>query len=257
MTDFRSLFVMLNWEQLFKSMGFSESAAKVYMSALELGPSPVQNIARKIGLSRMTCYTVIETLIKEGLMSTMKRGKKTLYTAESPERLHSFMQSRVKLMEGTLKELEHEINTLKLLQRGEKPVVKMFEGIEGIRAIADDILQTNPEIINEFGNLDAVHKIYTAEELLPLREALDAKKIIAHSILGMEEVAFKKRGSSKVKILKGKEGTSFSGDISVYENKIALMALRGKLIGVLIESEEIANTMRALFKLAWENEKLE
>src|SRR5690606_5646692 len=43
----------------------------------------------------------------------------------------------------------------------------------------------------------------------------------------------------------------FSGSVHIYQNKVAFIALRRKLIGVLIENINVANTYRTLFRLAW------
>ena len=47
------------------------------------------------------------------------------------------------------------------------------------------------------------------------------------------------------------EKMPFSADISIYDNKVAIAALRGKLVGAIIESAEIANSFRGLFLLVW------
>jgi len=43
----------------------------------------------------------------------------------------------------------------------------------------------------------------------------------------------------------------FFGDVFIYGNKLALSTLRGKQIAVLIESEEIAKTLRHFFDYCW------
>ena len=135
---------MTQWKKLLKSFGFSENEANVYLTSLEMGPSSVQDLAKRAKVSRVTTYAVIGTLTKRGLMSTVEKNKKKLFIAESPERLISFVNARVNEMEGALKEVEASMHELKLIQRGEKPVVKMFEGPEALKAIQDDLLKTNP-----------------------------------------------------------------------------------------------------------------
>lgn len=41
------------------------------------------------------------------------------------------------------------------------------------------------------------------------------------------------------------------GELTVYGNKVAMVALKGKLSGVIIESKEMATMVRTLFELAW------
>ena len=59
-----------------KHIGLSENEAKVYLAMLELGPSPVLEIAAKAGINRPTAYAQIESLKKMGLVSMQTKGKK-------------------------------------------------------------------------------------------------------------------------------------------------------------------------------------
>jgi sugar-specific transcriptional regulator TrmB len=108
----------------------------------------------------MTTYTVIESLTKHGLMSSIQKEKKTLYIAEPPERLVAFVQKKMTHMEETLLSVKTAIQELKLLQKGDKPIVKMFEGEEALKAIQEDLVTSKPEKIDEFGNRDELLKLY-------------------------------------------------------------------------------------------------
>ena len=41
------------------------------------------------------------------------------------------------------------------------------------------------------------------------------------------------------------------GELTVYGNRIGMVAMKGKLVGVIIESKEMALMVRTLFELAW------
>lgn len=242
---------MVQWEKLLKSLGFTDSEAKIYLTSLEMGPASVQDIAKKARVSRVTTYAVIESLAIQGLMSSVEKGKKKMYVSEAPERLVSFVHNRVKSMEATLREIESSLQELKLIQRGEKPIVRLFEGEEGIRAIQDDMLKTSPDVIFEMGNLDAIHSIFSNDQLKPFKEELDRRKIRTQAIyLDPKQIDHVSRNNSAARFLPNDE-FSFEGDVTVYDNKVALMTFRGKVIGVLIESVELAQTMKEIFHLAW------
>lgn len=244
----------MQWNTLLKSLGFTDSEAKIYLLALELGPSSVQEIAKKAKVSRVTTYAAIEALKKHGLMSSVEKGKKTLYAAESPERLVSFVHNRMKQMENTLREVEQTINELKLVQRGDKPVVKLFEGKEGLRAIQDDILKTNPDEILEMSNYDALLSAFPGDELEPYQNELDRKKIPTEGIILYSKPLKRRTHAINVHQISPKE-FSFFGNVTIYESKIALTTFQGNNISVLIESDILAQTMRAMFRLAAESAK--
>lgn len=43
--------------------------------------------------------------------------------------------------------------------------------------------------------------------------------------------------------------------MTIYANKVALISFGRKLTGVVLESEDIANTLRCMFSLLWEKLK--
>ncbi len=243
----------MQWNALLKTLGFSDSEAKIYLLTLEMGPSTVQDIARKAGVSRVTTYAAIESLSERGLVSSVQKGKKKLFAAESPERLVSFVHSRVKQMESTLHDVESLIGDLKLLQRGEKPVVKLFEGKEGLKAIQDDILQTNPRVIFEMSNHDALYSLFSKDDFAPYRKELEKRHIHSEGI-GIYSHPLVSRPDVKVQQVSEKE-FPFFGNVTIYDDKVALTTFHGKNISVLIENAVIGQTLKALFRLASEGAK--
>lgn len=243
---------MTQWEKLLKTLGFTDSESKIYLISLETGPAAVQDLAKKAKVSRVTTYAVIEQLMKDGLMSTVEKGKKHLYVAESPERLLSFVHSRVKTMEATLHEIESSLPDLKLLQRGEKPVVKLFEGIEGLKALQEDMIQSAPKTIDEFANLDSVHAILSREDLTSFRKEFEKLGTKGKILYTSQQPLDRPRIGVIGKYIHPKL-LPFNGDIIIYKNKTAFSTYHGKLITVIIDSEIITNTVRSLFELAWES----
>ena len=49
-----------------------------------------------------------------------------------------------------------------------------------------------------------------------------------------------------------KDKFPLSSSIIIYDNKVGIVSLKGKLIGVIIENKEISNTLRSIFNIAWD-----
>ncbi len=244
---------MAQWKKILRSLGLTDSETTIYLLSLELGPVPVQDIARKAGISRMTTYTAIESLTSRGLMSSVQKGKKTLYTAENPERLISFVQGKIGEVETTMREIKASLDELKLRQRGEKPTVKLLEGMEGLRTYLEDVVATKPDNTCEIYSADSVFKVFSPEDLQPLRSTLTKLNVHGRALYtGKLPIPARKEVKSLAITRPHKD---FRGDIFVYGNKVALSTLHGKIITVIIESQEIADTVQALFDLAWDNEQ--
>jgi sugar-specific transcriptional regulator TrmB len=244
---------MTQWKKLLHSLGLSDSEATIYLASLELGPASVQDIAKKSHVSRVTTYAVIESLTERSLMSSVEKGKKHLFAAESPERLVAFVTARLKEMETTLHEVQGAIDELKLIQRGEKPVVKMYEGSEALKAIETDILMTKPKTIEEFTNLDAIRTIHPPETREAYFEQFAKLKPKSRAILLARGKPPQPVSADSDQIVIPRDlDLDFKGSLMTYgQKKVALCTLEGKLIAVVVESEALAKTVHALFDYIW------
>ncbi len=242
-----------------QQLGLSEKEAKVYLASLELGSSSVQDIAHKAEINRPTAYFQIELLIKKGLISSVTKGKKRYFNAESPDqliRLLDIQEKEIKNKRNDFQKFLPELKTIFDLSE-EKPKVRFFEGIEGIKAIQRDILKTETKTLEEFIPLDDTYKVFPPDSGDHRKEMAKKLKAISKRIIYT---------SKKGKILKSEEENtkrafipidkfSFHTEITIYGNKTALANHKDKLIGVIIESEEIANSLKIIFNLAWEAAK--
>ena len=95
-----------------KHLGLSEKEGLVYLSALSLGPSPVQDISEKANVNRATTYVMIEMLAARGLMNTFEKDKHRYFIAESPDRLSSILRIQQKELEEKQNEFEKTLPAL-------------------------------------------------------------------------------------------------------------------------------------------------
>lgn len=243
-----------SWITRLKALGFSESETAVYMAALELGEASVQDVAKKAAVSRVTAYAVIEGLIKQGLMSSVEKGKKRYLVAESPDKLVATLHNRLQHMQASLREAEGAIDELRLVQRGEKPVVKLFEGEAAFQAIFRDFAKTKPTQTDEFGNYELLRKHVTSSDSLNqvLPHLKQAKRRLIMTSNSRTERTNK---DEPVHYIPAKDHPC-NGDVLIYgKDKVAFSTFGPKPISVLIESETVAEMMRTLFSLAWKQVK--
>ena len=239
---------MPQWNKLLESLGFSPSESAVYLASLELGPSPVQAIAKKAAVSRVTTYAVIQKLSRGGLMSSVTKGKKQFYAAESPERLTSYVHSSIDKMQATLRDLQGSLDELKLLQAGDRPTVKYFEGIAGLQSLMQDLLTAETDHVYEIANRNEIVKALPANALTNFGDALDMRKIKLKGVFVSD--AFEPRQYAEIKLLPVTP-VSFTGGIIIFGRKIGLTTYKNKIEGIVIDSPELAATFTAVFMRVW------
>jgi len=247
-----------------KKIGLSDNEAKVYLALLELGSSTAQEIAKKSGVKRATTYVQLEALSKMGLATLFEKAPerkngapKTYFRAEDPEYLSKILEREQKTTNErsqALKEILPELGKL-YLSSGERPRVRFFEGIEGLRTMQNEFLKSKEKEIFSFSSADDMLRIFPKHpsEYSPRR----VKKGIFSKLIYTGSAGKILKESDPEMMREAKyvppERFPFTCDVAIYGNRVAVSALRKKPMGVIIESQEIADSFRAIFNLAWES----
>lgn len=234
--------------RLFTNLGLSATETKVYLANLELGPTTVQEVAKKAKLSRTATYDAIETLKGRGLVSTFEKGKRRVFTAEEPENAVAHFRDSVRKMEQQIDNLNRVLPEVKLLAGGERPIVRVFEGSEGIYSVFNDTARVNPDVIYEVSNIDDVYTFLDKNTLLTARKLVNFEV----SKLRMIYRGTLRNPRAQAEYVKLPESVQeFHGDFWIYGNRIGLLAFVGKVVSIIIESQALADTARALFDTVW------
>lgn len=242
-------------------LGFKEKEAKVYLALFEIGEATAAAIAKKAGVNRPTAYLYLEELQKKGLASRIRRQGRTLFFAAPPLALKKYLQHRERAINDIRKNLQEVTPKLaELYQQAElKPKIKLFEGRQGLLSIYEDMLKVDPKKEGEiftFANPKyALEQFPVATRELDERRAKKGVWVRAIYSQVPGEVRLKSGEDKKylrsfVTVPVGK--FPFSGSVHIYQNKVAFIALRRKLVGVVIENINVANTYRTIFRLAWQ-----
>lgn len=238
-----------------EKLGLSDKESLVYLASLELGPSPVQLIARKAEVNRATTYVMIEALLQKGLMSTFDKGKKTLYTAEKPERLHRIVhheRSVVDEKESIIKRLLPDLEAISD-GAGERPKVSFYEGEEGLEAMREILFASKATHIDDVVSIDDIRHLLPENHWKSHNKRLSERKIKGRVIFSSEsKYEPPSEGGSHWQYRRlSKNQFPMHGELTVYGDMVSMVALRGKIVGVIIHSKEMATMVRTLFELAW------
>lgn len=248
-----------NLELELRQTGLDEREAKVYLATLQLGPSPVQKIAQRAGIPRASVYLVLNDLQKKGLISTYDESKKTFFVAESPQRLEQLMEKReaeFKIQQDVIKRLVPELISQGQFEKGERPVVKYYEGPNAVKSwLKDNLSGKGGEILNIFhyDRADAIlQKIgFPFDEVRALRKKHKIKsRVIYTANKGpIEGYSTKERQAKFV----SPDKYPFEADIVIRGDRIFFAPYNSPLRGVAIEDKTIANSMKMVFEVLWDN----
>jgi len=251
---------MSNYQEL-KKLGLSDKEAKIYYTSLSRGPETAPNLAKLAYVVRPTTYVIIEGLARKGLMSSFEKGKKTFYVAESPEHLLSIIRLQKKEFEERERELTKIIPELTAMAniKGEKPKVRVFEGKEGLKTVIETILKSKTKNIYSFIPADLMFNLFPAKEHQELMASPRVQKKIKGKLIYTSKKGhiYKAKDPENLReaLFIDEKKFPFKCGIDIFDNKIAFYDYRGEIMGVLIENDQMADTMRTIFDMIWQSEK--
>lgn len=234
-------------------IGLSDKEAKVYLAALELGPTNIQELARKSDIKRSTVYEMVKNLQPMGLISEAIRGKRSVYIASEPETLKRNIIQKEKILKEILPELKTLNNTGFI-----KPKITYHEGKDGLRQIYNLALETKTKKVAWVSPIKSIMETVGEKFLEEHIEKRAKEKYWVRSIQITDQQVntYKYLNPATFDITFrmvkfSPPGMDIQNTIGIWDNKVAVISSRKEGFGFIIESEDYKNTMLALYELLW------
>jgi len=239
--------------------GLHSEEIALYIALLELGSQPASVLAKQADLKRGHTYNILTRLMERGVVQSHEKNGVKYFTGCAPASLLSMLERREEDLERTKAML---LDSLPLLQKLSYPLVlppkvRLFQGVESMKEIYNDSLQHAEGVIHAFG--DFAH-FFPRERNIDLNEWIwrycerrAAKGIWYEGIVNKSadsDIAFKKRREHKRR-LKMLKGLDLPVEVNIYGNRVAIMSSSHDLVGLIIEDQPIADTLRNLHKAFW------
>ncbi len=241
--------------------GLSDNETKMYLAILEMGPSAIQKVAQKVGLSRVASYTIAEQLIQKGLASWFKKDKKRYVSVENPDYILELIKRRESELEEERTKIRKLLPELKTYYRlaGKRPEVRFYEGVEGLKAIYEDTLNSQKDLL-VYSDLAATERLIPDMKFWNnyvrrrVKLGINAKGICPRT---PETVALDKKSPQELREIRFlPEGETFGPtELYIYGDKIALLSFEREIVGVVIENRELAETQRKIYTRMWQSLK--
>ena len=247
-----------------EELGLAKNEAILYDALLKTTDATIRTLLKTTPFSRTLLYYLLGNLEGYGLITSDKKGSKTQYNAEPPEKLADMIGDREKefaKQKNLLKNVMGDLYSTYRLAHN-KPGVKFFEGIEGLKEIYLDTLN--------FPNTKLYALLSTDTVTPELRNWLDntyapqrSKKNIFASVIASKSNLAENYHSHDAEfkrqtILMPAENFPIDVEINIYgETRVAFISYSAKeCVGTMIESKAIYASMKSFFQLAWNQAKI-
>lgn len=253
--------------EILEKIGLNEKEARVYLALLELGSQPASVIGKKSKINRSTTYLVLESLIKHGYVNQHVRADVKYFTAADPKTIVQSLESMEKEIEINRNELESHLTEFYALTNplSIKPKVKYYEGEEGVKRAMDETLTSTEPILawsaynswlDTKPSLHEYVKEYARQRVekykIPVRVLVeDTVRVRNYLFNEYPPLSSKKDPLMEIRWIP-KDVPKFANEINIYNDKVSIVSLaKNELLGLVIESHEIAKTHKSIFEMAW------
>ncbi len=233
-----------------EKLGLTTHESAVYLALLQNGKIGVSELARKTGLYRTMIYQALAGLGREGLVLTALKGKYKTYAAEPPSRLEK------KFLELS-NSFDDEIKALSMLQtttEAVRPVIKYFEGREGIVRIHDDVVETLKKgdtyyrySSSNAHNYTGERKTYLSKKYRLMRDQKQLERKVITNIPNKQSKHPRLEREIKV-VPPDFDLFEYSVSEIIYGNKVAVIDYNTET-AVVIENATIAKFQEKIFQL--------
>jgi HTH-type transcriptional regulator, sugar sensing transcriptional regulator len=241
----------MNKQQLLEKLGYHPYEASIYLAALELGEATVSELAHKTEMPRTSVQEVLMQMQKKGMISSYTKQTHKYWLAENPEKLLAGLKEN----EETFRNMIPELQALRPTGSDDKPQVRVYTGVNEIKLIMDDIIETKHHMLaliswddwtNFFGQeyiRDFIERRY--------KHFLKIKVITPRTPLAFE---LKKKDQEQLRQTRFLPDSIDLKRISnfIYGNKIAIISLNKKEpTGILIEDPAVVYGNTLYFENLW------
>jgi sugar-specific transcriptional regulator TrmB len=250
--------VDMNIEETLLTLGLTTEEIEIYVVLLNSGTLLPSEIASQTNVKRTYVYKICEDLLLKGLVVANNKGAKKAYSPASPDYLLSIAEKKRLEAENNKTQIESMLSLLKEKYKtvDEKPIMQVFEGIEGLKKIYKDILA-------EKDNLMLLRSIY--DDKRPDLDSIvvsQVKKQVDNGI-HVRTITPLEKSTKEVFLKYDKQNlverhivntTKFDlpSQILVYKDKVAIISLKKAIVSTLIDNKDISDTFKTIFEYMWD-----
>ncbi len=235
-----------------KDIGLNDKEARCYLALLPLNQATAYMVALRSGVKKPTAYVILESLVSKGFALKIPSQKKIKYMAKSPEECFAFASEKIKLAQEALPALMAIRNSI-----SDKPKAYYFEGKSGLDLIDADILKIKSEVIA------FTTPLFVMTENEKTSKAYIKKRIatgIQARVIGQvsAEVAdLKKMDKAELRQTRMLPAELFSSEVElgICGDKVYVSNYKKKF-GLIIEDKDISATLKKIFEVVWNSEKI-
>ena len=237
--------------------GMEPVVAEIYLVLIQPGELTVPQILDNMALSRASVYDALTLLVAQDYVGYRKQGRHAFYKPGHPNKLFELIEQKKRetaLLEGEVKETVRSLTGAYNLASN-KPGVRFFEGIDGIKEVLWDSLDTKGEIYT-MGDLEhfikylgPINETYIAERK---KRQIKKKAVTVDSPFSRKFLSNYDNTLTETRLVKDIPGLFSHTIIELYDDRVSYTTFTSEsLTGLIIQDKHIYDYQKSIFDYLW------
>ncbi|MBS3094077.1 hypothetical protein J4474_00270 [Candidatus Pacearchaeota archaeon] len=226
-------------QKTLEDLGFEKREVKIYLTLIKSNSETALEISKATKIDRTTIYDLLNKLMHEGFVSSMKKNNSTYFKAISVTDLLLHFQDKINSLEAVSEKLKE-------LENKEKDEVgcELFIGLEGLKTVFRDLLNSkkNYKVIGIKKKYEEILEYFNEQGIVQI----NANKISEEAIVNKDE--------KFVKTLKGKyhyleKGLNAEVTMVIYGEIVLFFIWKEPYFAIRIKNQEFSKAQEEYFCL--------
>lgn len=230
-----------------KQLGFSEKESIIYLKLAYYNEIDANELAKLTQINRTVVYNILMNLVKDGLVSYIKKDKKRYYKINPVENLHL----RIREKEIVTNEIIEEINSIRKKKVDNQEDVTYFEDEAGLKEITRELLEVKSTVYLQNATGLLFDRLKNNMGLLKGIAESNKIKIIANRSFNVDSNLLKEYGV-RIKYLKSKKmnyATTY-----IFKNTVIIQLIKNDRPFIIkIKNKDIFEGYKQNFEFIWDN----
>lgn len=245
-------------EDVLTRIGLSRDEAWVYTALLNGGPQGAgELLKRDIPMKRGLLYKVLDRLVERGLVTEQKGKGKARFVPQPPDMLTTILEDRESEVRHSRDSLAAALPELKAKYNlsTDRPIIRFFEGVEGLRKMYEDKLESGAKELHfiRTARAETYRETFGTWFSHYLKRQVDAG-IKAYAITVDDEYTNHDpaidAARNVVRTWIRPQDYTAPVQIDAYGDRVAILCFGKEFFGIVIESAPLATAIRDIFTLA-------
>ncbi|OGY87354.1 MAG: hypothetical protein A2233_01475 [Candidatus Kerfeldbacteria bacterium RIFOXYA2_FULL_38_24] len=229
-------------------IGLTQKQSITYLACLHIGTSTALHISRYSKIKRSTTYVILDELESLHLVTVIKKGATTLYTAEDPALIQQQLQQKMQAFHNV-----HPVLQDLFTKEKHTPDIRYYAGKKEVEDLYVQVYGENRSI--DFFGTDSQRFTECFPDFVKKfdedinKGKHEVREIYCYNRFNVEYARRVYSRFHKIRIIDPKY--QFFGDNGIYGNTLLITSLEDEPFSVTIESQNVAKTFRAMFEIAW------